>query len=100
MKTLLITGAGKGIGLSTALLAAKAGHKVIAISRNISALNQVEGITPYAVDLSNENEITAFVNALEVEVIDVLINNAGALTNTSFEGSDFKLFEKIYKVNV
>ena len=71
-----------------ALLAAKAGHKVIAISRNISALNQVEGITPYAVDLSNEHEITAFVNALEVEVIDVLINNAG-VNQYFFEGSDF-----------
>ena len=32
--------------------------------------------------------------------IDILINNAGMLTNTSFSESDFALFEKIYKVNV
>ena len=100
MKTLLITGAGKGIGLSTARLAAQAGHRVLAISRNIKALKEIDGIEAYSVDLANENEITDFANALTNTTIDVLINNAGLLTNTSVEGSDFTLFEKIYKVNV
>ena len=89
MKTLLITGAGKGIGLSTARLAAQAGHRVLAISRNIKALKEIDGIEAYSVDLANENEITDFANALTNTTIDVLINNAGLLTNTSVEGSDF-----------
>jgi len=100
LKTLLITGASKGIGLSTARLAAQAGHRVLAISRNIKALKEIDGIEAYSVDLANENEITDFANALTNTTIDVLINNAGLLTNTSVEGSDFTLFEKIYKVNV
>lgn len=100
LKTILITGAGKGIGLSTARLAAKSGHKVIAISRNIAALKGVNGIAPYSVDLSKQDEITDFVTSLGQITIDVLINNAGMLTNTSFSESDFALFEKIYKVNV
>ena len=100
LKTILITGAGKGIGLSTACLAAKSGHKVIAISRNIAALKGVNGISPYSVDLSKQDEITDFVTSLGQITIDVLINNAGMLTNTSFSESDFALFEKIYKVNV
>lgn len=100
LKTLLITGAGKGIGLSTVRLAAKAGHKVIAISRNIKALSAIEGVIPYAVDLSNKKEITNFAASLSDTRIDVLINNAGSLTNTAVEHSDFDLFEKIYKVNV
>jgi len=52
VKTLLITGAGKGIGYATTLLAVKNGHQVIALSRNISPLKGIEGVKPYAVDLN------------------------------------------------
>ncbi len=37
MKTVLITGTSKGIGLSTALAFARAGHKVAAAMRNPAA---------------------------------------------------------------
>ncbi len=100
MKTLLITGAGKGIGLETAKLAVSAGHNVIAISRNISALEAVKGIQAFSVDLSAEKAISAFVQKIANVSIDVLINNAGILTNTAVAESSFELFEKIYKVNV
>ncbi len=100
MKTILITGAGKGIGLQTALLAAQKGHKVIGISRSIEALAGVEGIQAYSLDLSDAAAIGRFVTSLNHTPIDVLINNAGLLTHTAVGESDFALFEKIYKVNV
>ena len=100
MKTILITGAGKGIGLQTALLAAQKGHKVIGISRSIEALAGVEGIQAYSLDLSDAAAIGRFVTSLNHTSIDVLINNAGLLTHTAVGESDFALFEKIYKVNV
>ena len=100
MKTLLITGAGKGIGHATALLAAKQGHQVIALSRNIDALKGIEGIKPFAVDLAEPEQIKNFVAQLEGAQIDVLLNNAGLLTNTPVGESDFALYERIYKVNV
>ena len=100
MKTILITGAGKGIGLETAKLAVDEGHSVIAISRNISALEAIEGIRAYSVDLSSEEAIQGFVQKITNLKIDVLINNAGLLTNTPVGESSFALFEKIYKVNV
>ncbi len=100
MKTILITGAGKGIGLETAKLAAADGHSVIAISRNISALEAIEGVQAYSVDLSSEEAIHGFVQKIANTQIDVLINNAGVLTNTPVVESSFALFEKIYKVNV
>jgi len=100
VKTLLITGAGRGIGHATALLAAKSGHQVIAISRNIDALKDVRGVSPFSVDLAEPQQIEEFVGQLKGIHIDVLLNNAGALTNTQVEESTFSLFEKIYKVNV
>lgn len=100
MKTLLITGAGKGIGLATALLAAEKGHSVIALSRTIDALKGVKNITPYTVDLANEKAIDRFVKSIQGISIDSLINNAGLLTHTPMGESTIALFEKIYKVNV
>ena len=100
MKTLLITGAGKGIGYATALLAAKQGHQVIALSRNIDALKGIERINPYAVDLAEPEQIENFVAQLDGTQIDVLLNNAGLLTNTPVGESKFALYERIYKVNV
>ena len=100
MKTLLITGAGKGIGYATTVLAAKQGHQVIALSRNITALKNIDGVQSYSVDLAKPEEINAFVNQIKDTQIDVLLNNAGVLTNTSLEESSFALYERIYKVNV
>ena len=100
MKTLLITGAGKGIGHATALLAAKQGHQVIALSRNIDALKGIERINPYAVDLAEPEQIENFIAQLDGTQIDVLLNNAGLLTNIPVRESNFALYERIYKVNV
>lgn len=100
MKTILITGASKGIGFATACLAAQQGHRVIALSRTIDALKQIAGVEAYSVDLAIPEAINTFVKQLEVERIDVLLNNAGLLTNTAVGESDFALYERIYKVNV
>ena len=100
MKTIVITGAGKGIGHATALLAAKKGHRVIALSRNVSALQGIENIHAYTVDLAQQSSIKEVVLQLEKVPIDTLINNAGLLTNTPVLDSSFDLFEQIYKVNV
>ena len=100
MKTLLITGAGKGIGYATTLLAVKQGHQVIALSRDISTLKGIDGVRSYSVDLTKPEEINAFVNQLKNTTIDVLLNNAGMLTNTLIGESTFALYEQLYKVNV
>ena len=89
MKTLLITGAGKGIGHATALLAAKQGHQVIALSRNIKTLKGIKGIKPYSVDLAEPKQINFFIKKLDNLQIDVLLNNAGVLTNTAVGDSTF-----------
>ena len=101
-KNIIITGAGRGIGKATALLAASKGHSVIAISRNINTLRGIDNIQLYSVDLADKTAITSFCDELiKSDVsIDVLINNAGKLENIPFSQSTFKTFESVYKVNV
>lgn len=102
MKTLVITGTGKGIGKATALLAAQQGHRVIALSRNIDSLKGLENIFPYSVDLSSPKAIALFADEFQAKgwKIDALINNAGQLINSPFSETNFDDFTALYKVNV
>ena len=101
-KNIIITGAGRGIGKATALLAASQGNQVYAISRTIDDLKGIENIQPYSVDLINPVDITSFCKELATTgvLIDVLINNAGKLENIPFKETAFDIFESVFKVNV
>ena len=101
-KNIIITGAGRGIGKATALLAASKGNQVYAISRTIDDLKGIENIQPFSVDLTNPEAITSFCKELATKgiLIDVLINNAGKLENIPFKETAFDVFESVFKVNV
>ncbi len=99
----LITGAGKGIGLALTNAFLKEGHAVFAVSRNIEALSKIvnPGLTAYSFDLRGGDYAAMFekVNST-FKYIDVLINNAGALISKpllEFSDSDFDL---LFDVNV
>jgi len=102
MKTLLVTGASRGIGLEICKLAAKEGNNVIALSRNIKPFSSIENIYPFSVDLSDEIPIKSFVEkiGLSFSKIDVLINNAGNLINKPFLKTSSEDFKKIFQVNL
>jgi len=56
-KNIIITGTSRGIGFELVQLFAKAGHKVLALSRNekpIESLN-LEHVTTFSFDLSDSN---------------------------------------------
>ncbi|MEK9566188.1 MAG: SDR family oxidoreductase [Flavobacteriaceae bacterium] len=101
-KTLVISGASRGIGFAMVQLATQQGHRVYALSRTIQSLTQTDLLHPLALDLSNEDEIVAFAAQLQAEgvQIDALINNAGALENKPFSETTTALFESVYRVNV
>lgn len=78
-KTILITGAGKGIGKACTLMAVKCGATVIAVARTEADLLLLEKefpeeIIPWAFDV-NSSEFLAKLSTLEK--LDGLINNAG-----------------------
>ena len=102
MKTLIVTGASRGVGFEICKQLAVKGHKVIALSRNIKPLRGMENVYPYSVDLSIKSQVNGFVKevAANFNTIDVLINNAGSLVNKPFLDLSSTEFEEVYKVNV
>ena len=102
MKTLLVTGASRGVGFEICKQAAANGYTAIALSRNISPLKGIPNIHPFSVDLSNELEVVDFVKEISssFKSIDVLINNAGSLINKPFLEISSSDFEAVFKVNV
>jgi NAD(P)-dependent dehydrogenase (short-subunit alcohol dehydrogenase family) len=78
-RTALVTGAGRGIGRATALAVAKAGAKVVAVSRTQGDLQSLaaeapDRITPLAADVLDP----AFHAQIEAMTdLHILVNNAG-----------------------
>ena len=101
-KTLIVTGASRGIGNEVVKIAEKKGHKVYSISRNIKALKESSFFYPREVDLVDENSIDKFCSEIKNKglQVDALINNAGAFLNKPFEKISRKEFEYIFQVNV
>jgi NAD(P)-dependent dehydrogenase (short-subunit alcohol dehydrogenase family) len=88
---ILITGAGKGIGYATALalMANDSGHRIIGLSRDVSALKATEnkGIIPLAFDLEKDRISGKFSSMMRnhTDHIDVFIHCAGVMINKAFE---------------
>ncbi len=91
----LVTGAGNGIGRSTALAFAEAGARVVAVDRDAEAaartaeLSRLIGASAAwaeTVDVSDETAMEALAArvAAEYGVVDVLVNNAGIGLSGSF----------------
>lgn len=101
-KRIVVTGATNGVGLGTARALAKAGAHVILAVRNTELGEQraaeMGGSTTVAkVDLADQSSVRAFAASIDYD-IDILINNAGALTERRTETVDG--FEKTLGTNL
>lgn len=111
-KTILITGASRGIGYQTAYEVAKEGANVIINYNNsIKQAKELEqqlkkefGTKTLLVkaDIKNEQEIIEMVNESinHFKKIDVLINNAGMCKDTTFEDKTKENFMEILETNL
>lgn len=111
-KTILITGASRGIGYQTAYEVAKEGANVIINYNNsIKQAKKLEqqlkkefGTKTLLVkaDIKNEQEIIEMVNnsIKHFQKIDVLINNAGMCKDTTFEEKTKENFMEILETNL
>ncbi|MEU3523870.1 SDR family oxidoreductase [Streptomyces sp. NPDC038707] len=91
-RTVLVTGAGTGIGRATARAFAAGGDRVVAVGRRSAPLAETAeghpGITPLPADLTAEDgPATVVRGTLERHGrIDVLVNNAAVVTADSLRG--------------
>ncbi|CAM4272434.1 SDR family NAD(P)-dependent oxidoreductase [Gillisia limnaea] len=104
MKHIVITGASRGIGLEMVKLFTNTGHKVLALSRNIQPVQELEleNVTALSCDITKEDslqEVYGFVQS-KWKRVDVLVNNAGAILNKPFKESSMEEFKRIYDTNV
>lgn len=112
MKTVLITGANKGIGFETAKQMAQLGYFVYLGSRDktkgIDAINKlrslgISNVESIEIDVTNINSIKQAKRELEnkIEVLDVLINNAGISGERPQNASGIELenLRKVFETN-
>lgn len=82
-KTIVITGAGRGIGFEVATLMAKCGATIIAHGGRSGTAKKLSGVSNsvFEADFSDPKSVQDFVEFVQAEtsVIDVLINNAGTM---------------------
>ena len=97
MKTVLITGANRGIGLATSRLLKKRKYNVIGVAR--SKVKNFPGKF-IECDLSNTNEIELLIKQLKKLNITCIVNNAGASFGQSIENLDLKTFDKSIQLNL
>lgn len=116
-KTLFITGGSRGIGLAIALRAAKDGANIVIAAKTAepnpklpgtihTAASEIEAaggqVLPLQVDIRDENQISSAMEqaANHFGGIDILINNASAISLTGTEQTSMKRFDLMFSVNV
>lgn len=104
-QTVIVTGAGAGIGLATTSRILREGGRVIAVDLNTAGLDDLrrefsESLVPVQADLTDPDVIPGILAAADHHV-DALINNAGIMDNFAplHEVTD-ETWQKVFAVNV
>ncbi len=105
-KTIMVTGAGSGIGRATAVEVSRMGARLILVDINKSGLENTlsqlvpheDGHLSYIIDLCDESAIDTMVK--EIPVIHGCSNNAGITKLTPIQFITAEEMERIHKVNL
>ena len=115
-KTLFISGASRGIGLAIALRAARDGANIAIAAKTaepnpklpgtiFSAAEEIEKAggkaLPLTVDVRDETQVRAGLErtAATFGGIDIVVNNASAISMTNSQATDMKRFDLMHQIN-
>ena len=102
-KTVLITGANRGLGLEFARQYADAGWRVIGTARKPEKAKELDdlGVRLMQLDVADAASVAKLAADLDDQPIDLLINNAGMANRDgmSFETLSFEGIERVLQVN-
>ena len=101
MKTVLVTGGVRGIGLSIAQAFQKKGYRVcVTYSKDEQSAERARaiGLEAYLSDVSDENAVKALFET--IGGVDVLVNNAGVALFKQVQDVTAEEFDRLFAVNV
>ncbi|HZP79498.1 MAG TPA: NAD(P)-dependent oxidoreductase [Pseudolabrys sp.] len=115
-KTLFITGASRGIGLAIALRCARDGANIAIAAKTVTPHPKLEGTIytaaeaiekaggralPLAVDVRDEAAVKAAIDrtAATFGGLDIVVNNASAVSRTPVAETDMKRFDLMHQIN-
>ena len=109
-KTILITGANRGIGSAIAELLSRCGARILLCGRNMNQLhdvllgleNQQLNHRIYFMDVTNKESVDAVFKELRTDKIipDAVINNAGIMMDSTLQMVKQDLIDAVYSTNV
>lgn len=109
MKSVIITGANRGIGLDTTLAFAEAGYRVYATMRNPEDANILRDsiekdsldVTMMEMDVDSDESVKSCLDKIHQEhgVVDVMVNNAGIERHGAIEEMDISVFKEVMETN-
>ena len=109
-RTVLVTGAGSGIGRETALLSARRGADLVVCDVDEVGLEETErrareldrSVFARKVDVADRDQMRAFADAVHAEVgtVDLLVNNAGVGLAARFLDTELEDWDWIVAINV
>lgn len=106
MKTAIITGAARGIGLATTRVFLGLGWQVVMIDRDAPALNDaaagLQAAFPICCDVSIPEQVEAMAARVTAEFgrVDALVNNAGVADFRPLQDTDFTTWREVMATNL
>uniref|UniRef100_A0A1L8DZQ6 Hydroxysteroid dehydrogenase-like protein 2 n=1 Tax=Nyssomyia neivai TaxID=330878 RepID=A0A1L8DZQ6_9DIPT len=115
-RTLFITGASRGIGKAIALKAARDGANIVIAAKTATPHKTLPGTIytaaaeveaaggkalPCVVDIRDENQVRAAVQSAAAKFggIDIVVNNASAISLTPTEQTEMKRYDLMHSIN-
>lgn len=109
-KTVLVTGASRGIGKACAIAFARSQCRVAILARNLERLEEVSAeisklgveVVSKQVDVTDELAIKTRLNEIRIQFgpVDILVNNAGVYKTSSVAGHPTELWQEILNTNL